>query len=131
MDRQKYIEVLENQLYPFWKKTKRRNRSLWFQDDGAPCHKESLAKNWKFERMIRPLLWLAQPSDLNPIVHVWNILKSKTQQRRPLPQNLDQLRDAIYEEWKAIDRSMLRKLISSMRRRIQSDIRSKGFQSKY
>ena len=131
MDRQKYIEVLENQLYPFWKKTKRRNRSLWFQDDGAPCHRAGLVKNWKVERRIRSLLWPAQSPDLNPIEHVWNILKSKIQRRRPLPQNVNQLRDAIYEEWREIDPPMLRKLVSSMRSRIQSVIRSKGYQTKY
>jgi len=131
MDRQKYIETLESHLYPFWKRMKRQKRSLWFQDDGAPCHRAGSVKNWKIERGIRSLVWPAQSPDLNPIEHLWNILKSKIQRRRPLPQNLNQLKDAIYEEWSAMDPSLLRKLVLSMRCRIWSVIRSNGFQTKY
>ena len=131
MDRQKYIDTLENHLYPFWKKMKRRTPSLWFQDDGAPCHRAVLVKNWKVERKIRSLPWPAQSPDLNPIEHLWNILKSRIQQRSPLPTNLDQLKEAIYEEWDAIDCSIPRKLIASMTWRIRSVIFHKGFQTKY
>src|SRR5271169_6032510 len=35
MDSRKYIDILENQLCPFWKNMKRQRSSLWFQDDGA------------------------------------------------------------------------------------------------
>jgi transposase len=131
MDRQKYIDTLENHLYPFWKKMKRRTPSLWFQDDGAPCHRAVLVKNWKVERNIRSLPWPAQSPDLNPIEHLWNILKSRIQQRSPLPTNLDQLKQAIYEEWDAIDCSIPRKLIASMTWRIRSVIFHKGYQTKY
>jgi transposase len=131
MNSQKYMDTLESQLYPFWKRMKRRTQCLWFQDDGAPCHRAGIVKHWKIGRRIRSLLWPAQSPDLNPIEHLWNILKRKIQRRRPLPQNLNQLKDAIYEEWKAIDPSILRKLIISMRCRIRHVIRSNGFQTKY
>ena len=131
MDSQKYIDTLVGQLYPFWKRMKPRTPNFWFQDNGAPCYRAGSVKNWKIERGIRSLVWPAQSPDLNPIEHLWNILKRKIQQRRPLPQNLDQLKDAIYEEWRSMDPSLLKKLVASMRCRILSVIRSKGFQTKY
>ena len=131
MDRQKYIDTLEGHLYPFWKKMKHRTPSLWFQGDGAPCHRAGLVKNWKVERRIRSLPWPAQSPDLNPIEHLWNVLKSRIQQRSPLPRNLEQLKQAIYEEWNAIDSSIPRKLVASMRWRIRSVIFHKGFKSEY
>jgi transposase len=131
MDSQKYIETLESHLYPFWKKSKRRIPSLWFQHDGAPCHRAGSVKNWLMGRRIRSLAWPAQSPDLNAIEHVWNILKNKIQGRRPLPQNLEQLKDAIYEEWSSIDPLILRKLVSSMSSRIRSVICCKGYQTKY
>jgi transposase len=131
MDSQKYIDMLENQLYPFWKKTKRCIPSLWFQDDGAPCHRSNSVKNWKIDNGIKALPWPAQSPDLNPIEHLWNIVKRNIQKRRPLPKNSEQLREAIYEEWSLIDELILKKLVSSMPSRIQYVIRRKGYQSKY
>jgi len=131
MDSRKYIDILENQLCPFWKNMKRQRSSLWFQDDGAPCHRSGFVKNWKIENGIKALPWPAQSPDLNPIEHLWNIVKRKIQKRRPLPRNLDQLKDAIYEEWRSIDGLILKKLVSSMPSRIQYVIRRKGYQTKY
>ena len=88
-------------------------------------------KEWLMERRIRSLAWPAQSPDLNAIEHVWNILKSKVQRRRPLPQNLEQLKDAIYEEWSSIDPLILRKLGLSISSRIKSVIRCKKYHTKY
>jgi transposase len=128
---EKYIEILENHLLPFWKRTKRRVRSPIFQDDGAPAHTARSVATWKRSKEIRSFRWPAQSPDLNPIEHLWQILKTRIQQRNPRPKNLYELKECIYEEWSQLDPSIMRSLVSSMTRRIRSVIIAKGYQTKY
>ena len=48
---------------------------------------------------ITSLDWPAQSPDLNPIEHLWMILKKSIGARNPPPCNVDQLKQAIKEEW--------------------------------
>ena len=47
------------------------------------------------------------------------------------PQNLRELRVALTEEWRALPRERLRKLILSMRRRCMALVNSRGGHTKY
>ncbi len=42
--------------------------------------------------------WPSMSPDLNPIEHLWGILKRKVEERKV--SNIHQLRDVIMEEWK-------------------------------
>ena len=128
---EKYIEILENHLLPFWKRIKRRVRSPIFQDDGAPAHTARSVAIWKRSKEIRSFRWPAQSPDLNPIEHLWQILKTRIQQRNPRPKNLNELKECIYEEWGQLDPNIMRSLVLSMSRRIRSVIFAKGYQTKY
>lgn len=131
LDQQKYMKVLEEQLLPLWKQIKRRVRSPIFQDDGAPAHTARSVTNWKISNGIRTFRWPAQSPDLNPIEHVWKMLKDRIQQRSPRPKNLNELKKFIYEEWDQLNRNALRFIVSSMTYRIRSVINAKGYQTKY
>ena len=131
VNQKKYTEVLETHLLPFWKRMKRRFRSPIFQDDGAPAHTARSVTTWKRSKDIRTFRWPAQSPDLNPIEHLWQILKTRIQQRFPRPKNLTELKDCIYEEWGQLDPAILRSLVSSMRRRIATVINSRGYQTRY
>jgi hypothetical protein len=131
VNQQKYIEILEKHLLPFWKRIKRRFRSPIFQDDGAPAHTARSVTTWKVSKGIRTFRWPAQSPDLNPIEHVWQVLKDRIQRRMPRPKNLTELKKCIYEEWGQLDRAILRSLVSSMSHRIRSVTIAKGYQTKY
>jgi transposase len=131
VDRYKYVEILENGLLPFWRQRSRRFQNPIFQDDGAKVHRAKYVENWKKSNRIVSLPWAAQSPDLNPIEHIWHILKMNISKRKPKPKNLKELEVAIYEEWGQLQKSLLRKLIYSMPRRLRSVILAKGYPTKY
>jgi len=131
LNHEKYISILTNKQLPFWKQMKRRFRSPIFQDDGARAHTIHAVVNWKRMNAINSFIWPAQSPDLNPIEHLWSFLKQQVKRRKPHPNNLKQLEEYIYEEWKQLDPSMLRNAVLSMPRRIRAVVRSKGYQTKY
>ncbi len=47
---------------------------------------------------VKAMDWPSVSPDLNPIEHLWGILKWKVEERKV--SNIHQLRDAIMEEWK-------------------------------
>ncbi len=78
---------------------------------------------------VRLLPWPSRSPDLNPIEHVWDILGRRMQSRAP--GNLNQLFEALQEEWDAIPQEDLDRLIQSMPRRVGMVISKRGSHTKY
>ncbi len=55
--------------------------------------------------------------DLNPIEHMWGILKRKVEKHHV--SNIQQLRDVVMEEWKRMPAITCAALLNSMPRRIK------------
>ena len=68
-------------------------------EDGAPAHKAKEQQNVYEEFGERKLPWPGNSSDLNPIEHVWDLLKSRIDLRKPLPLRLVDLKRAWHEKW--------------------------------
>ena len=102
-----------------------------FQDDGARAHRATSVRNWKREHDIRSLAWPVQSPDLNPIENLWSILKERVRKRIPRPKTIAQLEQYIHEEWNQLDRTVLRNLVRSIRRRNRQVFLAKGYQTKY
>ncbi|GFV52689.1 transposable element Tcb1 transposase [Trichonephila clavipes] len=83
-----YIEILQNKLLP----TARdlfRNQPWIFQDDNAPCHRAKVVQKWLKDHTVNRINWPRQPSDLNPLEHLWfkigyEISKKKPSNKREL-----------------------------------------------
>ncbi len=60
--------------------------------------------------------------DLNPIEHMWGILKQKVEK---------QLRDVIMEEWKRMPATTCAALVNSMPRRIKAVLDNNDAPTKY
>ncbi len=75
------------------------------------------------------LNWLANSPDLNPIEKLWGIVKRKMINKRP--KNADELRATVKETWASIPPQQCHKLITSMPRRIEAVIKTKGAPTKY
>jgi len=131
VNQEKYIEILGDNVLPFWKRMKRRHRSPIFQDDNARAHRAISVSNWKRRQGIRSLAWPAQSPELNPIENLWSILKERIRKRIPHPANVKQLEQYIHEEWNQLDLLILKNLVKSMRRRNRMVFLSKGYQTKY
>ncbi|GFY13095.1 transposable element Tcb2 transposase [Trichonephila clavipes] len=55
--------------------------------------------------------------DLNPIEHVWDALGRRIAARLHHPENTQQLKQMLIEEWALLPQEMLHELVLSMRRR--------------
>ena len=78
---------------------------------------------------VRLLPWPARSPDLNPLEHVWDILKRRMYHRDC--RGLQELYSALREEWHGIPQDDLDNLIASMPRRVGEVIAQRGGHTHY
>ena len=100
------------------------------QDNARP-HTARLSMQYLEDEGIEVMDWPARSPDLNPIEHVWDMLGRRIRNRNPPPTNVQQLREALVEEWQGIPQGTIRHIVHSMPQRCQECIRSRGGQTHY
>ena len=73
--------------------------------------------------------WPSLSSDLNPIEHLWGILKWKVEERKV--SNIHQLCDVTMEEGKRTPVTTCEALVNSMPKRVKVVLENNGGLSKY
>ncbi len=73
--------------------------------------------------------WPSMSPDLNPIEHLWGILKRKVEERKV--SNIHHLRDVIMEEWKRTPVETCEALVNSMPKRVKAVLENNGGHTKY
>ena len=73
--------------------------------------------------------WPSMSPDLNPIEHLWGILKRKVEVHKV--SNIRQVRDVVMEEWKSIPVTICEALVKSMPRRVKAVLDNGGGHTKY
>ena len=73
--------------------------------------------------------WPSMSPDLNPIEHLWGILKRKVEVCKV--SNIGQLHDVVMEELKSIPVATCETLVNSMPRRVKSVLDNDGGHTKY
>lgn len=128
MTKEVYLDILERNLHTSARKLK-MSRNFIFQHDGDPKHTSKLVTQWLEKNKIKVLDWVPQSPDLNPIEHLWSILKIKV--REQIPTNLGELKQVIVDEWNKIEPSVFLKLMESMPDRCQAVIQAKGGHTRF
>ena len=129
---QSYIQVLEKAIPACWQP------SQIFMQDNTPIHTVGVVHNWFEEQGIPLLKWPPYSPDLNPIEHLWHLMKCWLQKHHPelcsggkSEADWQALGKAIVEAWEAIPQSTIDNLIGSMNRRCQAVIDAQGWHTKY
>ena len=108
----------------------RANRGMIVAQDNAPCHAARTTQQMMHANNVRMLPWPSCSPHLNPIEHVWDLLKRR-QRELPRPHNLVQLERIIGRVWSNIAQATIENYIGSMRRRCQAVINARGGHTKY
>ena len=75
--------------------------------------------------------WSAISPDLNPIEHVWGSLVRRLRRRPNPPANVNELRQALIQEWNNIPQAEINTLVKYMRRRCTAVVNSRGGHTRY
>jgi transposase len=127
-----YMEALTKGLLPHYR------RSQLFMQDGAGIHRSRAVIAFHQEHHINAIVWPAYSPDLNPIEHLWWVLKRRMYKLYPQYNNYSQAQDewdgfceALKVCWRGIPKKLIKRLIMSMPRRLHAVRKARGWQTKY
>lgn len=128
MTAQRYIDqVLRPVVLPFLQ----NHPGTLFQHDNAPAHSARAVSTFLDNNNVNVLPWPSRSPDLSPIEHMWDCLGRRIRNRANPPVNLRQLEQALQDEWGNIPNATVRRLTTSMRRRVFACITAEGGHTKY
>lgn len=99
--------------------------------DNARPHVAGVVTQFLEEVGITTMNWPARSPDMNPIEHLWDIIKRRIRRRSPPPTNVEQLKTMLFEEWDSVSQDDIQRLIHSMPRRIEALRKARGGNTRY
>ena len=135
-----YIQVLQEHLVPFILETLPENGvfDAIFQQDNAPTHTAHITQHYLEQQEFVVMKFPPSSPDMNPIEHLWAVLKKELYRRFPDTSNLSggpavqrALAERLAIVWEDIGVDTMNTLIDSMPRRVQALIDAKGWYTKY
>ncbi len=94
-----------------------------------PKHTSKIATALLKKLRVKLMDWPSMSPDINPIVHLWGILKRKVEEHKA--SNIHQLCDVVKEEWKRTPVSTCEALVNSMPKRVKAVLENNGGHTKY
>ncbi len=120
MNSQMYCSILKEKMLPSLHALGRR---ALFQHDNDPKHTSKATVGFLKKNRVKVIQWPSMSPDLNPIEHLWGILKRQVEHHSP--SSIQSLKEVILEEWKK------NQLVHSMSRRLGAVIKNHGGHTKY
>jgi len=87
------------------------------QQDNATPHTRHVIRMFLRQNIVQVLDWPVMSPDLSLIEHVWDVLGQRVRRRQKKPRNLQELAQALIQEWGNISANVIRRHTRSMRRR--------------
>ena len=109
----------------------RANRGMILAQDNAPCHSARTTQQLLRAYNVRLLDWPAMSPHLNPIEHVWDLLKRRVRQLRQHRTLAQRLQHAFNQIWRQITQPTIQNYICSMRQRCRAVIDANGGHTRY
>ena len=131
MDSDIYCEILGKHLMDTMEYYGISEDTMIFQHDNDRKHTSRTVKAWLHDKGVEVLPWPACSPDLNPIEHMWYLLKCKLGLYKEPPKSIHELWERVDHEWNKIDPDLCRSLVDSMPRRVRAVIRAKGGHTMY
>ncbi|KAJ8475368.1 hypothetical protein ONZ51_g6604 [Trametes cubensis] len=131
MDADLYVEIIEDELRHSFFHWDYNTDDIIFQQDNDPKHTSKKATRCFKENKINVMEWPPQSPDLNPIEHLWGVLKRKLATYPKPPTSMQELWERVQVEWEAISVEECQKLVESMPNRIAAVLKAKGGYTKY
>lgn len=135
-----YVATLRDNLLPFIETMPPDlKRDFIFQQDNAPIHTAKLAMAWFQQQAFKVMEWPPNSPDMNPIKHMWRVLKAALHKRYPDTSTLrggpEKVRQVLEERlkivWQDIGAEVLDNLVESMERRTAALYAAKGWYTAY
>lgn len=131
MDQHLYKKILKEDLYGTIEEYEMDATRVIFQHDNDPKHKANSVQEWLGEQPFEVLEWPAQSPDLNPIEHLWALLKRCLNQYETPPRGMLELWERIHSQFYKITGDECIKLYESMPRRIEAVLAARGMWTDY
>lgn len=123
-----YLNILKNNVKQSVEKMG-LSASYMFQQDNDPKHTAEINKLWLIWNVPKQLRTPAQSADLNPIEHLWPILKRRV--RKCKVTSKEDLKEVILKTWEEIKPATCLRLVQSMQRRCRAVLKARGYSTKY
>ena len=101
-----------------------------FMEEGAPCHRPKMTKNWHVSKGIQRLeSWPGQSQDSNPIQNVWGIMKRMISRKNTTI--INEIKMICKKVWKRFTPIYLSSLFAAMLCHMELCIQANGGSTKY
>ena len=125
MDKEVYKGILEDELLFTIHHYDMDASKVIFQHDNDPKHKAKSVQEWLNKQPFDVVEWPPQSPDVNPIEHLWAIMKRRFNKYDSPPKGMLEHWERIESIWDNIDKETCLKLVESMLRRIQAVLKAK------
>ena len=94
--------------------------------DGAPAHTNKHTLKWLQGHQIHLLNWPGNSPDLNPIEHIWELVKRRLAKKYRMLSKQANLHQAWLDEWDLLSKQDINQAILNQRWAINRVIENKG-----